>query len=392
MKTRRYDIDNIRILATLTIFLFHNARLFDTLDWHVKNFRTAVPCTIFVGIIDAWVMPLFFLLSGMAAWYSLSRRTWLEFLRERALRLLLPLYTVGVVLLLPPQFALDGVTHGMSFGGWLNGCAGFFEHSALGALPPFVYFFNGHLWFLWFLFYISLVTLPVFLWMGTGGGDRVRKRIVTACSGRFGPFLFVVPLFAALMGLSGHFHGEHSWADFVYFALYSFVGYILASDKRFVPALQSCAKWGLLIGVLGFGAEGHFILKMGYATNTQSFTPLLPYTLFQLTMSLQTLGWIIAILGYGSKFLSGKYRWTVPGNEAVLPFYILHQTVILVVGWYVVQLDWGIPAKYALNAATSFALILAAYLVLIRPFNPVRFLFGMHSKKKLFQNRVMPVS
>ncbi|WP_147820087.1 acyltransferase family protein [Salidesulfovibrio onnuriiensis] len=380
MNARRYDIDNIRILATLVIFLFHNARLFDTFGWHVKNAQTSVYFSLFVGFIDAWVMPLFFLLSGMAAWYSLGRRTGGLFLKERALRLLVPVYTVGVVLLLPPQFALDRITSGMTFGGWLQGYGYFFQRMGFDFEPPFVRFFSGHLWFLWFLFYVSLATLPVFLWLRSESGGRVRKRIAAACTGGVGPFLLVIPLFLVLMSLRGVFHGEHTWADFGYFSLYSIIGYIFASDERFVPALQRCAPWALLVGVAGFGAEMHFLLGTGYPMHAQSFFPFLPYTLYQVTMSLQTLSWIVVILGYGSRLLTEKRDWTVWGNEAVLPFYILHQTAILIAGWYVVQLDLPMLVKCVINTIASLTMILVTYGVLIRPLNPVRFLFGMHSK------------
>jgi hypothetical protein len=60
-----------------------------------------------------------------------------------------------------------------------------------------------------------------------------------------------------------------------------------------------------------------------------------------------------------------------------LPFYVLHQTVLLVVGYFVVQ--WAIPdvLKWAIISSSSLALILLIYDRLIRPHNVLRFLFGM---------------
>lgn len=68
--------------------------------------------------------------------------------------------------------------------------------------------------------------------------------------------------------------------------------------------------------------------------------------------------------------------------EAVLPFYILHQTVIIVTGYYVVQWDCDPALKYLAIALISFSLIVALYDLLIRRFNLLRFLFGMRIRKK----------
>jgi peptidoglycan/LPS O-acetylase OafA/YrhL len=70
------------------------------------------------------------------------------------------------------------------------------------------------------------------------------------------------------------------------------------------------------------------------------------------------------------------------GNEAVLPIYILHQTIILCVGWFVIRWNIGILPKYMIIVVASFALIMAVYEGVVRRSNPIRFLFGMRPKKE----------
>ena len=65
------------------------------------------------------------------------------------------------------------------------------------------------------------------------------------------------------------------------------------------------------------------------------------------------------------------------GNEAVLPFYILHHPVIYIIGYYVIQGDMNVGSKFILISLTSFAIIMTIYEVLIRHINLLRFLFGM---------------
>jgi hypothetical protein len=98
-------------------------------------------------------------------------------------------------------------------------------------------------------------------------------------------------------------------------------------------------------------------------------------------MSLATLSWVVFVLSVGARYLSFTSRFLTYGNEAVLPFYIFHQTVILCVGWFVVRWNVGMWLKYIVIAAASFALIVSLYKFLVRRCNVVRFFFGMRTKK-----------
>jgi hypothetical protein len=64
-------------------------------------------------------------------------------------------------------------------------------------------------------------------------------------------------------------------------------------------------------------------------------------------------------------------------NEAVLPFYVLHEPVIVAVAWVVVRWPAPLLVKYLSVVAASFVLTLALYEGLVRRFQLARFLFGM---------------
>jgi glucan biosynthesis protein C len=86
---------------------------------------------------------------------------------------------------------------------------------------------------------------------------------------------------------------------------------------------------------------------------------------------------VLAILGFGRKHLDLGGAFVAYANEAVLPFYILHQTVLLCVGYFVVR--WDIPglSRWLIILPASFALIMALYEFTVRRYNVMRFLFGM---------------
>jgi surface polysaccharide O-acyltransferase-like enzyme len=80
-------------------------------------------------------------------------------------------------------------------------------------------------------------------------------------------------------------------------------------------------------------------------------------------------------LSFSTPFL--KYT-----NEAVLPFYILHQTVVLSLSYFVVQ--WAIPdgLKFMTILVGSLAASVGLYECLVRRSNLMRVLFGMRPKAR----------
>lgn len=69
-------------------------------------------------------------------------------------------------------------------------------------------------------------------------------------------------------------------------------------------------------------------------------------------------------------------RVTRYANEALMPFYLIHEPVIVAVGFVVV--GWRVPilAKYLLTVAATFAITFALFQV-VRRVRVTRFLFGM---------------
>jgi glucan biosynthesis protein C len=103
-------------------------------------------------------------------------------------------------------------------------------------------------------------------------------------------------------------------------------------------------------------------------------------------------GWIciLAFFGLSRQYLTRRSSVLDYGNEAVLPFYILHQTVILAVGYFVLQ--WALPdvIEWAVVVIISFAVILLIYDFFIRRWNIMRILFGMKAKSAAAVKRAKP--
>ncbi len=97
----------------MMVFFFHCARFFGGGGWHLKNpGEEDLLASLFIGLLDVWIMPLFFLLSGAGSWYALESRTGGQYLLERVKRILIPLYGVGACILLLPQVYFEAITNG----------------------------------------------------------------------------------------------------------------------------------------------------------------------------------------------------------------------------------------------------------------------------------------
>ena len=355
-----------------SIFFFHNARFFNFEDWHVKNGVTGLGPEIFIDFLAQWLMPLFFVISGAAVFYALKSRTARQFLQERTLRILIPLVIIGFFVISPPQVYLERLTHGDFSGTFFQ----FYPHYFDG-----LYGFGGnfawvgmHLWFLLFLFIFSLMALP-FVLPRKRSGRSLFSRLATLFEK---PWTLIIPvlLFVGLEGLIDIPVKPGGWSFFSYLVFF-IGGYMIFSNPRIQENIKRYAVIALVTAVVLEVLEyiGHFVLKLDVPPGTPG------YAVIGILLMLRALCWIIAILGLGSRYLNFNNRSLGYANEAVLPFYILHQTIILIIGFFVVQWGMGIAPKYLIISTTSFVAIMAIYELLVRRINAFRFLFGMRLKK-----------
>jgi len=81
------------------------------------------------------------------------------------------------------------------------------------------------------------------------------------------------------------------------------------------------------------------------------------------------------------RFLDFSNAWLQYGQQAVLPFFVIHQPVIIVIGFFVVQWSVGILPKMLVVVIGSLAVCIALYELVIRRSRPLRAIFGMTSKR-----------
>ncbi len=381
--TRRHDVDWLRVLGMIAVFLFHCGRFFDTEDWHVKSPRTNEVVSFLTLIVAAqWLMPLFFVLSGIGAYHSLWRQNWRQFLVSRFKRLAVPLVFGVFVLIAPYQVYLERVSHGQFAGSFWSFYPHYFE-GWYGIQKGGNFAWMGlHLWYLEALFVFSVIALPLLLALRSRTGVRFTTALSETMKVPGVIFLLAIPIVimefianspASANTLSGLFHRRDfgGWSLLPYFAIFV-LAFFVASGKETAKAIQSHRIAAALLALATF-AVGYYVIKIRGLSDDSVGSAIIRGVLC----------WscLVAFMGFAARHLRSSNSFLKYANDAVLPCYILHQTIILAIGFHVVRLDAPLWLEYLIIATSSFAVTVALYELLIKRINALRFLFGLKPRR-----------
>jgi glucan biosynthesis protein C len=376
---RLHYLDWLRVLAILGVFLFHTMRAFDAFPWEINNAEESLLATLFMVFFFPWGMPLFFFLSGAGTWFALRRRTGSQFAVERVQRLLIPFF-VGCLLLSPLQLYFQW-RHQIQTGEFVGTLWEFFQWRNIVLGPRFFGWAGYHLWFLGFLFAFSLIALPLFLWFKRDAGQRTIDWLARLSARRGALLLFVIPLVVIKLVLHPYSPDYQDWADFLYMLTFFVYGYILYADERFAPAVRRDWPLMLVAGVL----SSLFILVGGAAEVIFDWmeSPGTPgFYLFWGVWGINGWCWTLFVLYVGMRYLDFTNEWLVYGRDTILPFYLLHQPVIIVIAFFVVQWDTGTTIKLLVVVLGSLLVTVGLVELVIKRIGVLRRLFGMKTRRR----------
>ncbi len=373
---RRYDLDWLRIFIILAVYIFHSGRFFDTEGWHVKNPATYMGAQIWTTFMTNWLMPFVFIISGASLFYALNRRGTWKFIDDKIRRLFVPLI-VGIFSHIILQVYLERLTHRQFFGSfwefipeYFDGWYGFGGNFAWMGL---------HLWYLLVLFVFTLICYPLFSWLKTEAGGILLTGLGSFLALPGTIYLLAAPVALLLVEIDPRsmlgMRSFGGWPLPVYllFFVYGFI--VMAHD-----GLQARIQQFRWVSLAAGNACVIALLMLWVARGDPVFGTARFLQIFGL-FGISSWCWILAFLGFGFKHFTRSAPILAYATEAVLPFYILHQTVLLCTGYFVTR--WQIPdlLKFLTISLSSFTVIMLVYEFLVRRINVLRFLFGMKSKK-----------
>ncbi|WP_350286352.1 acyltransferase family protein [uncultured Croceitalea sp.] len=370
MKTtpRRHDLDWLRVIVFALLIFYHVGMFFVPWGWHIKNNEIYDWLRWPMLFLNQWRLPILFVISGMGTYYALSKRSLWQFIWERNLRLGLPLL-FGMLFIIPPQVYFERLANGDFIGSYWN----FFTTVAHEGIYPEGNFSWHHLWFLPYLFVFSVLLGPIFIYLKrnrTKLVDWVKRQLENPWK----LYLFVLPLYLLEAFMEPFFDITHAliddWFNFSFSLVLFFYGFLLiASGDVFWSGLAQIKKRAICIGIIAFVSQVviWLFLEDGYIVH---FTE-------ALLKVVNIWSWILVLFALAAQYLNRPSKQIKYANRAVYPFYILHQTITICIGYYLMDLTWGIIPKATILIVGTFGLSWLIYHFIILPIPLFHPLFGL---------------
>lgn len=372
MARRIHYIDWLRVLAVLLLLPFHTSRVFNAHEpFYVKSTYLSILLSYVLGFISVWHMPLLFLLAGASSFFALAKRSGGQYAAERVKRLLVP-FVFGFFVLIPPQTwygARFNLGYSQSFWHYLTS-GSFLVWNIRDGGDYYGGFGIGQLWFILWLFVISLVALPIMLW---GRGERGKRAM-----SRFARWLAhpAGTLLAAVILLLAHALPDPIGKPPFYYLAFFLLGYaIMFEHDTFSDA---AVRWTWASLALGCALTVWWVVSF----RLRDSLPDPSWARAGLALLGELGAWliIVGLIGAGKRWLDQPSPQLSYLAEASYPIYIIHQTMIVIAAFYLVQLPLGGVAQWTLILVVATVATFGLYEG-VRRVEPLRFLFGMRPSK-----------
>lgn len=334
-RQRSYYLDRLRVFSILLLFPVHTFMIWN--DYGQKFYVWGGENRLLSSLIilaNPWFMPILFVIAGMCARYSLEKRSAKQFIRERVQKLFVP-FVSRLVLLVPFQTLFARKYFDGYDGTLAENILYFFTHVTDlsgydGAFTP------GQLWFILFLFIISLAGLLVAKLVPY---DKVQKLIGKS------NLAVILALFALVWAgyYIGNFGGFSLGKNFVLYLL----GYYVLSNEKVLAVLKN--YWALLCSLFCVSLIALVFLYYNYTYYGDGLV--------------NFVAWVgsCALIAAGLKFFNSNSKILSYLNRASFPVYILHQSILVTVGYYALRYLNGLFLQVVTIMCASFLLTIVLY-------------------------------
>jgi len=336
MTERRYDLDWLRIIAFGLLIFYHCGMFYVTWDWHVKSDHASDAIEPLMMLTNPWRLTLLFLIAGAATRFLADKVSVWKFTGSRMGRLWPPLL-LAVFVIVPPQAyyeVLDAIRLGQlpASDAWLDnfyvkyvtGSGNWCDAEGCLTTPTY-----NHMWFVAFLILYTLALIPLL---------PLLRRLPNVSALIAGPLLVLTPwavmaaLRVTLFPIFGESHDfrEDWYLHALYFGVFLF-GFAVA---KYEPFFERCVKWRWPALAIALACWAAIITY--FNAHPDGVDP--PEWLRMTMRAVRELdAWcaIVAAIGFAHKHLrdaDGPARRLL--TQAIFPFYLVHQTIIVVAGYH----------------------------------------------------------
>ena len=365
---RRYEIDWIRNISILMLFIYHTSAIFCVFgDFYIISSQKNLLANLFIILMFVWYMPMLFFLAGASTYFATKKRTFKQYLSERKNKLLIP-FLFGVLFLVPPQTYLARVWRGEYNLNYFEHLKYFFttvtDFSGYdGAFSP------AHLWFIIYLFIISIIGgVIVFKVFKTENGINILNSLKTIL---FNKFSFIILLIIGIISdLFPSIMGKSIIGCLVLFL----IGYTVYSDTKILDKMIS-NRFKLLFILLFTSIIGiiyTFFLR-------ESISASIIWFIDSLLKNIVLICSINTIISFSSLYLNKDNSLLKYLNKSAFAVYIIHQPILLTVAFIVVPLVRVTTVSMLLIILISLVLTFLIY-EFIKKFKIFNIVLGLSCK------------
>jgi glucan biosynthesis protein C len=370
---RLSELDWLRVILIFAVFLHHVCMPFNGDNWHIMNNDSSKVLDDIMVYFEQFRLPILFFISGVGSVILLSKVTVVKFIKDKFLRLFIPLL-IGSLLVIPPQIYMENIVEMQSY--WR-------EYPSLA-----LKFETNHLWFIEYLFVFFLLAIPLNKVFNSSLGISIISFVQTLSKHKIGLYLLVILLIIIKVYFSLTFpSNDQKIENLSYSAFYFFffiAGMLFVRSNVIWQAIYEQRFYNLMLLVF----STVLFYSYYYSPDLSEYLSLdMRWSIWWLVCCLVAWSAFLTILGYAQFYFTKTPKWLSLSNELIYPFYIFHQTVIVVIGYYVIAWQAPISLKVISLFALSFLATSVICWFIIKPTNFLRFLFGLKPK-----NNVVPVA
>jgi len=377
---RRADLDWLRIIAFGLLIYFHAAIAFVPGGIPmIQNADSSPVLQVMVGFLHEFRLALLFLISGVGVSFALRHRNKAQFMRDRAVRLLVPL-VFGILVIVPPMIFLEKRFIGEFSGSF----AEFYPTVFTDGVYPRGNLSWHHYWFIFYLYLYCILGSPIFTYLKRAKGRKQLAHWSQRLSRGGWLYLAIAPLAVAEILLRAWFPGFpdliHDWANFSHWFMIFAAGFLLASSEPLLNRTQRLRVLSLVLAVtttMAMFAQFWNPGKGGFTPLVNGETDIGTYIWFCILRVSNVWFWLLACLGYAGRYLQRPSRLLTYLNGAVYPLFCLHLTIIVALEYVIVPLDWSVLTKYLVITTGTLVIALGSYELIWRRIAWVRPLLGL---------------
>lgn len=378
LSERQYFLDWVRVLAFAFLIFYHTALMFVDWSFHIESGHNSIFLKSIMILSSQWRLDILFLVSGVAISYMITKMTLKSFTWQRVVKLYFPLlFAVAVVV--APQSYYEAIQKGVFSGSfWQFWTSIYFslnwDERMQAPFPTY-----NHMWYILYLFHYSIILLPLFAFINTDKGQKVLVRIENFITKGtriiWLPLAFYLAIYIIFDDHDVNHTFYNDWYGHTIFLFAVMMGVLFARMPKVWQSFENNSHITLMLGLMSYS-----VLLMVFLLPSE-ILPMNRTLMWGFTSLLVKWFWIALILGYAKKHLNYTNSTLKYCNGLIYPFFILHQTIIIIIGYYVI--DWGMPAysEFLIIVLSTFILCGLLYEFVIKRINILRLLFGIKMLK-----------